>query len=157
MPKASAHAADPVTPSGRWVSAVPVLKNRGCCGWFSEPQSLACPIDEQTGTEHFPGFLLSFPRPLKVPLSTGTRGYFCSKQSGKVYFCIVLGEFVVGFLFTISGQITQQKGCAVSPCLSSHHQLILESWGETLRTRRLFRVAACLPNQGLSAECGGHL
>lgn len=115
MPKASAHAADPVTPSGRWVSAVPVLKSRGCCGWFSEPQSLACPIDEQTGTEHFPGFLLSFPRPLKVPLSTGTRGYFCSKQSGKVYFCIVLGEFVVGFFVHNLGADHTAKGMRSLP------------------------------------------
>jgi hypothetical protein len=140
MLTASVRAAGPATPSEPWVSAVPVLKSMRSWAAVVASQSLPCLVllsaQQRTAWNGALSGLLPavFPDLLKVLLSTGTRAISVSKQSGKVYFCIVLGEFLVGFLCTIMGQITQQMRCAVSPCLLSHRQFVLELCGEKVKT-----------------------
>lgn len=55
-----------------------------------------------------------FPRPLKVRLTTGIQTISVPRQPGKVYFCVVLGEFVVGFRLQSQGSDITNEICDLS-------------------------------------------
>lgn len=133
MPMASAHAAVPAIPSEPWVSSVSVLKTMNnhatviasqsltCLGFLSAQQRIAW----DRALLRFPPAV--FPRPLKVRLTTGTRTISVPRQPGKVYFCIVLGEFVVGFRSQSQGNDIANEMCGLSLSLIFWEgELILE-------------------------------